>query len=131
MAENNIKEKVIGIAFDGTGFGLDEKIWGGEFLLSDLKNFGRLAHLDYVKMPGGDAAVSEPYRMAISYIYKAFKEGADFKNLPDIHQLVNKLFGTDGLNILKLLERNMNFLKPPAWEDSLMQYQAWLVSGTG
>lgn len=109
MAENNIKEKVIGIAFDGTGFGLDEKIWGGEFLLSDLKNFRRLAHLDYVKMPGGDAAVSEPYRMAISYIYKAFKEGADFKNLPDMHQLVNKLFGTDGLNILKLLERNMNF----------------------
>lgn len=75
MAENNIRNKVIGIAFDGTGFGTDEKIWGGEFLICDLLGFDRLAHLEYVKMPGGEKAIKEPFRMAMAYIFKAYENG--------------------------------------------------------
>ncbi|MCK5028087.1 MAG: carbamoyltransferase HypF [Bacteroidales bacterium] len=68
LAENQIDEKVIGISFDGTGYGNDGNIWGGEFLICDTKSFERFAHFDYVKMPGGDLAVNEPWRMLLSYL---------------------------------------------------------------
>ncbi len=70
LAENQINEKVIGISFDGTGYGTDGNIWGGEFLVCDTKTFDRYAHFDYVKMPGGDLAVNEPWRMLLSYLDK-------------------------------------------------------------
>jgi hydrogenase maturation protein HypF len=79
MAENKISQKVIGVAFDGTGYGEDENIWGGEFLLADLKGFQRMAHFKYVSMPGGDAAIKHPWMMAISYLYACY--GEDFLNL--------------------------------------------------
>jgi hydrogenase maturation protein HypF len=72
MAENHLRGKVIGVAFDGTGFGTDGKIWGGEFLVADFAGFTRRAHLRYVPMPGGDAAVRQPWRMALSYLNDAF-----------------------------------------------------------
>jgi hydrogenase maturation protein HypF len=72
MAENHLREPVIGVAFDGTGFGTDGKIWGGEFLVADFAGFTRRAHLRYVLMPGGDAAVRQPWRMALSYLRDAF-----------------------------------------------------------
>jgi hydrogenase maturation protein HypF len=72
MAEYSLKEKVIGIAFDGTGYGTDGKVWGGEFLVADGCDFERYAHLDYVPMPGGEKAIREPYRMALSYLYSTF-----------------------------------------------------------
>jgi hydrogenase maturation protein HypF len=68
LAENQINEKVIGISFDGTGYGTDGNIWGGEFLICDTKSLERFAHFDYVKMPGGDLAVNEPWRMLLSYL---------------------------------------------------------------
>ena len=74
IADNNIKGKVIGIAFDGTGFGRDGNIWGGEFFIGGLKGFKRAAHLEYIPMPGGEAAVREPWRMALSYLYKVYKK---------------------------------------------------------
>ncbi|MCM8800874.1 MAG: carbamoyltransferase HypF [Candidatus Omnitrophica bacterium] len=74
IAEHRIKEKVIGVSFDGIGLGLDGKIWGGEFFCGDLKDLKRVAHLEYVPMPGGDMATKEPYRMAISYLYMTFGE---------------------------------------------------------
>jgi len=70
LAENQINEKVIGISFDGTGYGADGNIWGGEFLICDTKSFKRFAHFDYVKMPGGDLAINEPWRMLLSYLMK-------------------------------------------------------------
>ncbi len=79
MAENNIKGKVIAITLDGTGYGTDGHIWGGEILLSTHKNFTRKAQLSYLPMPGGDKAVLEPWRMAASFLYKAF--GKDFMDL--------------------------------------------------
>jgi len=68
MVENGITKPVLGVAFDGTGYGEDGTIWGGEFLLVEYEKFTRLAHLEYVPLPGGDAAVKRPYRMAVSYL---------------------------------------------------------------
>jgi hydrogenase maturation protein HypF len=72
MAENHLDGQVIGVAFDGTGFGTDGKIWGGEILVASLAEFTRRAHLRYVPLPGGDAAVRQPWRMALSYLRDAF-----------------------------------------------------------
>jgi hydrogenase maturation protein HypF len=75
MAENHLREKVIGVAFDGTGYGTDGQIWGGEFLVADLGSFERRAHFRYVPLPGGDAAVRQPWRSALSWLCESF--GAD------------------------------------------------------
>ena len=69
LAENGVEEPVIGVAFDGTGYGEDGQIWGGEFLVGDFQHFERRAHLKYVVLPGGEAAIRKPYRMAISHLY--------------------------------------------------------------
>jgi hydrogenase maturation protein HypF len=79
MAENHLSGKVIGVAFDGTGYGTDGKIWGGEFLIADFLGFERRAHLRYVPLPGGDAAVRHPWRMAMSYLRDTF--GAKYADL--------------------------------------------------
>jgi hydrogenase maturation protein HypF len=71
MAENGLDGEVIGVAFDGTGYGLDGAIWGGEFFIGGYAGFERRAHLRYVPMPGGDQAVREPWRMALSYAMDA------------------------------------------------------------
>jgi hydrogenase maturation protein HypF len=70
MAENGLdgEQKVIGVAFDGTGYGDDGGIWGGEFLISDHRSYQRAAHLKYVPLPGGDKAVREPWRMALAWL---------------------------------------------------------------
>jgi hydrogenase maturation protein HypF len=73
LAENNWNgdRPVIGVAFDGTGYGTDGAIWGGEFLIADYRSFERAAHLDYIPLPGGDAATRHPYRVALSYLHHA------------------------------------------------------------
>ncbi len=69
MAEKGIKNKVIGFSFDGTGYGTDGNLWGGEILLADIEGFKRLGHFRYVPLPGGEIAVKEPWRTAIGYIW--------------------------------------------------------------
>ena len=69
MAEKGMKDKVIGVSFDGTGYGTDGNLWGGEFLIADIKGFKRAGHFRYIPLPGGEMAVKEPWRTAISYIY--------------------------------------------------------------
>ena len=72
MAEHNLSpdQKIIGVAFDGTGFGSDGAIWGGEFLLAGYSSFQRLAHLAYLPLPGGDAATHKPARIALAYLWQ-------------------------------------------------------------
>jgi hydrogenase maturation protein HypF len=81
MAEYNIDEPVIGISMDGTGYGTDGNIWGGEFLIADLKEFKRYSHFDYVPMPGNEKAVNEPWRMAFSYLYKYFGDSINYADM--------------------------------------------------
>lgn len=82
MAENNVAGKVIGVAFDGTGYGEDGHIWGGEFFVGDYSGFERAAHFAYVPLPGGAAGIREPWRMAVSCLAQAYGEEAFPYDLP-------------------------------------------------
>ncbi|UCD66681.1 MAG: carbamoyltransferase HypF [Deltaproteobacteria bacterium] len=79
MAEHGLSGPVIALTLDGNGYGPDNTVWGGEVLLAHYENYERLAHLSSVEMPGGDAAIREPWRMAVSHLYRAF--GHDYKGL--------------------------------------------------
>jgi hydrogenase maturation protein HypF len=68
LADNGIAGQVIGVALDGTGYGTDGRIWGSEFMVADYKNFKRMAHLEYLPLPGGALAIKKPYRTAIGYL---------------------------------------------------------------
>jgi len=71
MAEHGVTTPVIGFSFDGTGYGTDATVWGGEVLIADYERFERVAHLATVPLPGGDAAVRRPYRMAMAHLWAA------------------------------------------------------------
>jgi len=91
MAEHNLDEAAIGVAMDGTGLGDDGNIWGSEFMICDMQNYERKNHFEYIPLPGGDKVTGEPWRTAVSYLYKYF--GNDFRkmklpflsSLPDSH----------------------------------------------
>jgi hydrogenase maturation protein HypF len=104
MAENHLEGSVIGLALDGTGYGLDGNVWGGEILAADYRDFQRFAHLDYVAMPGGSAAIVEPRRMAISYLFHHW--GRDFWGL-DI-PFTRRLDRRRTEILLRLIERGVN-----------------------
>jgi hydrogenase maturation protein HypF len=70
LGENAILTDTIGIIFDGTGYGLDGKIWGGEFLIGNITDQIRVAHLQYLPLPGGESSIRKPYRIAIAYAHK-------------------------------------------------------------
>jgi hydrogenase maturation protein HypF len=72
MAEHGLTNKIIGVAFDGNGYGQDGTLWGGEFLVADTMGFRRAGHLKQVPLPGGEQAAKEPWRMALSYLKDAF-----------------------------------------------------------
>lgn len=92
MAENKIDGPVIGLSFDGTGYGTDGAIWGGEILVADEKQFTRAAHFAYIPMPGSAAAIKEPWRMAVSYLYDALGQDIWTLDLPLLRDIEeNKL----------------------------------------
>ena len=104
MAENGITGKVIGVAFDGTGFGTDGKIWGGEFLVADLAGFERRAHFRYIPLAGGDTAVREPWRLGLSYLLDAFGARIDSLDLPLLQRVPRKKLSA----VRAMIEREIN-----------------------
>lgn len=109
MVENKVSNKVIGISYDGTGYGDDNKIWGGEFLICNLENYIRAAHLDYTLLSGGDKAIKEPWRIAVSYINKAFlEEKTSFVMNNNVYTILEKLYGKKSLSLLRLLQSKIN-----------------------
>jgi hydrogenase maturation protein HypF len=90
LVDNRLDEKVIGVAWDGTGYGEDGKIWGGEFLIADLEGYERKAHLQYIPLPGGDITVKEPWRMGAVYLYDIFGNGFSSLGIDFVKTLDNK-----------------------------------------
>jgi hydrogenase maturation protein HypF len=86
MAEHQLTGRVLGLSFDGTGYGPDGTVWGGEVLAADAVGFERLAHLACVPMPGGAAAIKEPWRMALAWLHQAYGDDVWDLGLPFIKQ---------------------------------------------
>jgi len=97
MAEHKLDEPVIGISYDGTGYGTDGNIWGGEIFLADYRKFERFFHLNYMPLPGGDAAIKHPIRIAFAYLKET---GIDAENLSGISEFVPAAGKTDKRQIL-------------------------------
>ncbi len=104
MAENALEGEVIGVICDGTGYGPDGTIWGGEFLVGGYERFERLGHLRPVPLPGGDAAVREPWRMALAYLYELFDDRVFELSLP----CTAALAPSDRKLFLQMLQRRLN-----------------------
>lgn len=92
MAENGHAGPVIGVAFDGTGYGTDGHIWGGEFLLAEYDRFDRLAHLGELPLPGGEQAVHQPWRMAAACLYHAYGDEMERLGLPFLRRMKDRVW---------------------------------------
>jgi hydrogenase maturation protein HypF len=104
MAENKSKGPVIGLAFDGTGLGPDNTIWGGEVLVTDYHAFTRAAHLSVTPMPGSASAIKEPWRMAVSHLKKIFGDSFQCRSLPFLDTLDRPQVEHLG----KMIDKNIN-----------------------
>jgi hydrogenase maturation protein HypF len=104
MAENGLSGNVLGLALDGTGYGTDGTIWGGEALLADYSEFKRVGHFTNVPMPGGDQAIREPWRMAVAYLSQLF--GREFLNFPV--PFVRNLDHQKTETLLRMMDRGVN-----------------------
>jgi hydrogenase maturation protein HypF len=102
MADNGLpNRRVIGLSFDGTGYGTDGAIWGGEVLVADYAGFERAAHLEYLPLAGGDAAVRNPWRIAAGYAHAL---GLDLRGLPFLSEVDEQ-----ALHVLRTqVERGLN-----------------------
>ncbi|MGA3129650.1 MAG: carbamoyltransferase HypF [Terracidiphilus sp.] len=103
MAEHGIEGAAIGLSLDGTGYGTDGTIWGGEVLIARPDGFERYAHLDYVPMPGGEAAIREPWRMALGALHAA---GFDVES-PEVLDLLT-VKRQDAHVLKRMIERELN-----------------------
>jgi len=101
MVDNGITEPVIAVTLDGTGFGLDGQIWGGEWLIADLRGFERVAWLEPLPLPGGDIGIRNPGRIALAYLCKLFGEA------PSLPFLL-KLDDTEKRTVRLQVERQIN-----------------------
>jgi hydrogenase maturation protein HypF len=104
MIENGVSEQVIGVAFDGTGHGDDGHLWGGEFLVGDLSGYRRTAHLKYLPLPGGEAAIRRPCRMAASYLVDCFGPEVLEGDLPPL----GAMEGSELQLLRRQMERRVN-----------------------
>jgi hydrogenase maturation protein HypF len=105
MADNGTSDPVIGVAFDGTGLGVDGTIWGGEILVADLVSFERVGHIEAVPLAGGEAAIREPWRMAASWLRHTYGD-----DVPDGLAVVERN-ADRWMQVLAVAEANVN--SPP------------------
>ena len=102
MAEHNLQGPVLAVVLDGTGYGTDGTIWGGEILKADLQSFTRLGHLEQLALPGGDAATEEPWRMGMSLLHHLFGDDCGAMDyFPDIDPTTRKI-------LLQMLQNRFN-----------------------
>ena len=102
-AEHGISDRVVGVAFDGTGYGTDGNIWGGEVLIADWTSFERVAHLLYVPMPGGAAAIKRPARMAVGTL-----AALGLLEHPGAEPLRSRLDEGEEATLLRMIDRGVN-----------------------
>ncbi|HEU5451539.1 MAG TPA: carbamoyltransferase HypF [Terriglobales bacterium] len=103
MAENHVTGTVIGVAFDGTGYGTDGQIWGGEFLVAGYGAFERRAHFRYVPLPGGDTAVRQTWRPALSWLRETFGS-----QMPAGLTFLESLPHKEAAIVERMMERRLN-----------------------
>lgn len=108
MLENNLYDEVIGVIYDGTGLGLDNNIWGGEFFIGNRKSFKRVGRYNYVTIQGGDSAEVNIWKIGLSYLYSLKDKGLREKGIDIIKDFVDEK-GVDSIN--KALEKNINCFK--------------------
>jgi hydrogenase maturation protein HypF len=103
MAENELTPPLLGVSWDGTGYGGDGTIWGGEFLRGDVNGFSRVGHLRQFRLPGGEAAVKEPRRSAIGLLYEIFGD-----QLWSLENLLSAFDRSELSLIRQMLEKGVN-----------------------
>jgi hydrogenase maturation protein HypF len=104
LAEHGIEDPVIGVAADGTGYGIDGSIWGCEVLIADLREFTRFAHLAYIPLPGGDAAVRQVWRIGATYLQRAFGDAFLDLDIPFVQRIRRQQWTL----IARMIERGIN-----------------------
>ncbi len=104
MAEHGEGGPVIAVSFDGTGYGTDGNLWGGEFLIARPEGFERVGHLRYVPMPGGAAAIHKPYRMAFGYLYHLLGPGV----LESRAALFDRIDNSEAVLMRQMLDKQLN-----------------------
>ena len=107
MIENGIHGNAIGVICDGTGYGTDGQVWGGEFLIGDFSGFNRRAHFAYVSLTGGDAAIRHPWRSALGYIHTLFGS----KSLPSYLPFFEGVSEREVSLVAAMLEKNINTVR--------------------
>jgi hydrogenase maturation protein HypF len=104
MAENEVEAPALGVAWDGTGYGLDGTIWGGEFLLAKKDgSFQRVAHFRQFRLPGGDAAIRQPFRSALGLLHEIFGNECD-----KVSNVVADAAGKDRAVLRRMLAKGIN-----------------------
>ena len=101
MAEHQLDEEVIGVSMDGTGYGTDGKIWGSEFMVCSLSGFNRMYHIGYLKLPGGELAIKEPWRIALACLFDIYGEKCLDKHRLSIERTLQ-------IAVLKSIESRLN-----------------------
>ncbi len=107
MAEHGLSEEVFAVILDGTGFGPDGTVWGGEILLAGFTSFLRLANIEEMMLPGGDAAAREPWRMALAVLWTAFGENG-FRDWQHIVPVLKKIEHEKRTALVQMMSRRVN-----------------------